>query len=143
LRADERRLRDVAISAAAPLVLPDIAGDTLELSLVLRPGKATRLGLCVYTDQDGRGGLPITFAIAERSLRIGEIAAPLTLALGEDLALRVFLDKECVEVFANDRQAMIARHAPTAGRSRVGLISEGASATAVEVVAWRMQSIYQ
>lgn len=143
LRTDERRHRELTIAAATPLVLPDIAGDTLELRVTLRPSSATRVGLCVHADQDGRHGVPITFTAAERQLRVGEVAAPFSLAPSEDLVLRVFLDKECIEVFANDRQAMIARHVPSAERLRVSLISDGASTTAVEVVAWRMRSIYE
>jgi len=67
----------------------------------------------------------------------------LELADGEALTLRVFIDKNLVEVFANDRQAaMFAVKSPRAAPN-VSLYARGGDATVRSVKAWRMQTIYQ
>jgi sucrose-6-phosphate hydrolase SacC (GH32 family) len=47
---------------------------------------------------------------ASKTLTVGYINPPFELKKGEDLTLRVFIDKNMIEVFANDRQAAVAWH---------------------------------
>jgi beta-fructofuranosidase len=75
-------------------------------------------------------------------LRVGKVNAPFALKEGEDLSLRVFIDKNLVEVFANDRQAAVAAHPYDPGNLGVSLFSKGGDAVAKEVRSWRMNSIY-
>jgi sucrose-6-phosphate hydrolase SacC (GH32 family) len=70
------------------------------------------------------------------------IEPPFELAEGEDLTMRIFIDKNMVEVFANDRQAAVAWHESTPQRLRIGLFSRGGDSTA-HVKAWKMRSIYK
>ena len=66
-------------------------------------------------------------------------AGPFELAPGEPLQLRVFLDRSVVEVFANDRQAVMRRIYPTREESRgVVLFSRGGVARVRFVEAWEM-----
>ena len=66
-------------------------------------------------------------------------AGPLELKPGETLKLRVYVDKSVVEVFANDRQAVMRRIYPTREDSLgVALFSEGGPARAPIVEAWDM-----
>jgi sucrose-6-phosphate hydrolase SacC (GH32 family) len=65
-------------------------------------------------------------------------AAPFALASGEALQLRIFVDKSIVEVFANDRQAVVRRIYPTQPESLgVALFTDGAPVT-VRLDAWEM-----
>jgi beta-fructofuranosidase len=69
--------------------------------------------------------------------------APVYLAPGETLKLRVFIDNSVVEVFANDRQCLAVRVYP--GRedsSGVSLRAQGADAALRSFDAWQMRSIY-
>jgi len=68
----------------------------------------------------------------------GPFAAP----AGEPVILRVFLDKNMIEVFANDQQAAVASHRYTPGNLGVRLISRGGDAVGRQVSAWKMRSIY-
>jgi len=69
--------------------------------------------------------------------------APLYLAPGETLKLRVFIDQSVVEVFANDRQCVTVRVYPGRPESvGVSLRAQGAEATLRSLDAWQMRSIY-
>jgi beta-fructofuranosidase len=66
-------------------------------------------------------------------------AAPFELKKGEQLNLRIFIDKSMVEVFANDRQAVIRRAYPENPQSTgVSLFSQGKEAKLIRLKAWDM-----
>ena len=65
--------------------------------------------------------------------------APFTLAPGEPLTLRVFLDRSILEVFANRRQCLTQRIYPTRADSLgVALFATGGDATVTSLRAWDM-----
>jgi beta-fructofuranosidase len=69
--------------------------------------------------------------------------APVYLAPGDTLKLRVFIDKSVVEVFANDRQCLAVRVYP--GREDsvgVSLRAQGADGALRSLDAWQMRTIY-
>ena len=69
--------------------------------------------------------------------------APVYLAPGETLKLRVFIDKSVVEVFANDRQCLAVRVYPGREDSAgVSLRAQGADAVLRSLDLWQMHSIY-
>ena len=66
-------------------------------------------------------------------------AGPFELGADEPLKLQVFVDKSVVEVFANDRQAVMRRIYPTRANSLgVKLFSKGGSAKVKKLQAWDM-----
>jgi beta-fructofuranosidase len=70
--------------------------------------------------------------------------APVYLAPGETLKLRVFIDRSIVEVFVNGRQCVAARVYPGRADSLgISLRAQGADATLRALDAWRMKSIYE
>lgn len=69
--------------------------------------------------------------------------APVYLAPGETLKLRVFIDQSVVEVFTNDRQCSAVRVYP--GREDsvgISLRAQGAESKLHSLDVWQMQSIY-
>jgi hypothetical protein len=56
-------------------------------------------------DKDGKNGLRIAVHEESKLPKVGKVEAPFGLKTGEDLVLRVFIDKNFVEVVANDWQA--------------------------------------
>jgi beta-fructofuranosidase len=142
LREAEQREADVTVSPGALQVLSSISGDALELAVTLEPAAGARCGVVVYADADGTGGLPVTVSPQAGTLSLGDVRAPLSLAEGEAIQLRVFLDKNVVEVFANDRQAMVASHFATPGHLSIALTSEGGDTRASDIRGWEMKSIY-
>ncbi len=79
-----------------------------------------------------------------KTLKVGPVNAPFELKDGEDLTLRVFIDKNFVEVFANDRQAAAAAHGSSPPKNtQVRLFAVGGDLKADNVTAWKMKSIYE
>ncbi len=69
--------------------------------------------------------------------------APVYLAPGETLRLRVFIDKSVVEVFVNGRQCLAVRVYPGREDSTgVSLRAQGADAMLASLDVWQMRSIY-
>ena len=143
--------RDVAVPAApdlraehAPAGTPvaTLPGESAELRVVVARAEAERklFGLTLFADGKG-GGLPIILRPETGSIRVGTTEAPFALAdlpPGEDVELRVFVDRYLVEVFVNDRQALVATHGDYAGRSGVSAFSVGAPTALKSVEAWGM-----
>ncbi len=95
--------------------LAQLPGPAVELRLRVARNQADRklFGLVLCADDPG-GGLPITLRPDTGTLRVGTTDAPFAVAdlpAGEDLELRIYVDQDLVEVFANDRQAMVAAYA--------------------------------
>ena len=70
--------------------------------------------------------------------------APIIINEGEDLNLRVFIDRSVVEVFVNERQCVAIRVFP--GRkdsTHVSLRSQGGDTQLKSLDAWAMKSIYK
>lgn len=69
--------------------------------------------------------------------------APLALAPGERLALRIFLDCSVLEVFANGRQCICQRIYPTRSDSLgVALFSRGGEAVVRQLDAWDLTATF-
>ena len=62
---------------------------------------------------------------------------------GEDVELRIFIDRQVVEVFANNRQAMIAYHRDATGKVAVNGFSVGATTTLKKVETWKLKPTNQ
>ena len=77
--------------------------------------------------------------LPEERRTLGGQEAPFSLAEGEVLELRIFVDRSVLEVFANGRQAMVQRVYPTRPDSLgVELFSRGGTARVRSVEAWDM-----
>ncbi len=92
--------------------LADLPGDAVELRLVVPRQEAERklFGITLFADEKN-GGLPIMIRPETGGLRVGELEAPFAvkdLPAGEDVELRIFIDRYLIEVFANNRQAVVA-----------------------------------
>ncbi len=129
------------ISLAGVQLLEGHIGDARELQIMFGPSAPNEFGLDVHCDSKGQSGLPIRVNRLAKTLRIGTVTAPFELKPGEETTLRVFIDKNMVEVFANDRQAIVAAHPYSKNALGVQLVSEG-PAMVTEAKSWRLKSIY-
>ncbi len=100
-------------------------------------------GITLLGDERGEGGMSIVAGAGRKTLRVGTTEPPFELAEGEDLTLRVFLDKNLVEVFANDRQAAVFAVPSARAEPNVSLYAKGGDAAVRSVQAWRMRTIYK
>jgi sucrose-6-phosphate hydrolase SacC (GH32 family) len=138
LRADEKTLKDITVNSGTTHLLEGISGDTMELELVLEAPSAKEFGIKVLCDQEGEKGLSISSGKGSKTLNVGYIQPPFELQEGEDLTLRIFIDKHLIEVFANDRQAALAWHDYDADDLHVSLFSKGGDLKVKSVSAWQM-----
>jgi len=142
LRHDEKSNRDLVVKSDVPAVQKDITGDALELSLSIEPGTAKSFGLEVCCDKDGKNGTPVVIDTANRVLQVGNVKAPFELKAGERAELRVFIDKNLVEVFVNDRQAAVAAGKFVPENQGIQLTSTGGDVVVKEFKSWKVKSIY-
>jgi sucrose-6-phosphate hydrolase SacC (GH32 family) len=142
LRHDETAIGEVVVKAESGQVLDAITGDTLELEVVFAKPAAKEYGVVLFCDDTGKNGIEIRHGAGRKSLTVDYIEPPFELADNEDLTMRIFIDKNMVEVFANDRQAAIVWLEPNPERRQIALFSRGGDSTA-HVKAWKMRSIYK
>ena len=151
LRYHPRERAEVALAPDEELPLGDVRGNSLELELTIDPGTAEQVGMKVCRTADGREQTAVfydaqaealTVDARESSLADGPRnleAGPLELAEGEQLRLRLFVDRSVVEAFANDRQAVMRRIYPSrADAVGVSLFARGGEATVRLLRAWEM-----
>ena len=142
LRSDEKTLKDITFKSDTTHMLEGISGDAMELEIVIEAPAANAFGIKVLADQDGNKGFTISSGKGSKTLNVGYINPPFELEEGEDLTLRIFIDKSMIEVFANDRQAAVAWHEYDPKDLHVSLFSKGGDLKVNKVCAWQMKSIY-
>ena len=140
LRYDEKNEGDITVKSNSSHMLKGISGDTVELSVTIKPTSAKEYGVSVFCDKDGKG-FPVTIKPESKVMAMGKIEPPFELKKGEDLNLRIFLDKGMVEVFVNARQGAVYMHRHDKENVGISLFSKGGDITA-KVKGWKMKSIY-
>ena len=160
-RYDQVTLSDVTIShpitghsdqvppSSAPVLqrLAELNGDACEIRITISREQAVRklFGLTLFSDGRG-GGLSIIFRPENGTLRVGTAEAPFAVAdlpADEDVELRIFIDKYLVEVFANDRQALLAAHLDYSGKPGLDAFSVGAPTTFKTLEIWKLRATNQ
>ncbi len=152
LRYNPRKMKSLTIEDDSEMPLRDVSGNSLELNIeaFLAVGDPT-FGVKVCCSPDGEEQTVIFYDSVEKKLKIDTMksslgegpksveSGPFELKPDESLKLRVFVDKSVVEVFANDRQAVMRRIYPTRKDSQgVVLFSRGGVAKVKSIEAWDM-----
>jgi sucrose-6-phosphate hydrolase SacC (GH32 family) len=127
--------------------LADLPGESVEVRVTVPRAEADRklFGLTLFADGKG-GGLPLVIRPETGALRLGTTEAPFSVAdlpPGEDLVLRIFIDRYLVEVFANDRQAMVAAYPEYEGRLALHAFTVGAPTRLSKVEIWKLKPTNQ
>ena len=109
LRYDPVTRHDVVVSANFTIAAPE--GDAFEVRVTVDRAEAERrrFGVLLFADDDHEG-LPVLLRPESGTICVGDTEAPFAVANlppGEDLELRIFVDKYLVEVFVNGRQALL------------------------------------
>jgi len=151
LRYNPRKVESLTIESGSEIPLNDVNGNSLELKIEMIPDGAEQCGLKVCCSPDGEEQTMVFYDAAEKKLKIDTTKSssgegpksveggPFELKPDESLKLQVFVDKSVVEVFANDRQAVMRRVYPTRKDSQgVALFSQGGSAKAKSIEVWDM-----
>ncbi len=125
----------------------ELDGDAYEICIVISREQALRklFGFVLFADQDGRG-LSIMLRPDAGTLRVGTTEAPFAVADlpdGEDVELRIFVDKYLVEVFANSRQAVLAAHMDYSKKHRLDAFSVGEKTAIKKIEIWKLKPTNQ
>lgn len=155
LRYDPVTLRDIRVGkdsdrlhgGVAVQRIAELPGDAAEIRITVDRIQAERkrFGFTVFSDGKG-GGLPIVIRPETRTLRLGNTEAPFAVAdlpVGQDVELRIFVDKYIVEVFVNDRQAMIAAHMEWRGKAGLDARTFGDPTTIKTLEIWKLKPTNQ
>ena len=167
LRRNHRETRGIELDDAERLFM-ELAGESLELRLAIRPQGARRVGLSVRAAPNRIEETRIVYDVAAQTLSIDTSrssrdptvfrsfpifgsreprdvpvqTAPCPLSEDDALRLTVFLDASVVEVYANDRLALTGRIYPTlAGSRHTRLFAEGGRGAFSPVQAWDKASL--
>ena len=127
--------------------LANLEGTSLEIRITLSRPEALRklFGFVLFADDKG-GGLPILLRPETGTLRVGGSEAPFSVSSvpeTQDIELRIFIDKYLVEVFVNERQALLAAHLDQAGKGRLDGFTVGASTHLKRVEIWKLKPTNQ
>ncbi len=131
-------------------VLDALRGDSLDLELEIDPGTSSEVALLLRRSADGRQETRVAYDRARGTLAIdreragagdgGVHEAPLPLAAGETLRLRVLLDRSSVEVFAQDGRVVLTdRVYPDAASVGTALEARGGRARLAALRSWRLE----
>ncbi len=155
LRGRHYRLSDLYLTQEHTPLSSDAHGDTLEISAEFEPGDAIEVGLTVRCSPDRAEQTRIYYNCAQERLYLdstnssldpsthgSQHSSPLSLASGETLHLRVFLDLSAIEVFGNDRVCLTDRIYPTRRDSLVvELLARDGIANLKSLDVWQMVAI--
>jgi beta-fructofuranosidase len=149
LRYNARQKERLTVKANAELPLSTIHGNSIELTIEMTGSDARQFGVKVCCSPDGEEQTVIYYDVADQRLKVDTTrssrtegpksieSAPFELKPNQPLRLRVFVDKSVVEVFVNDRQAVMRRIYPTRADSvGVRLFSNGGSVNVTKLKAW-------
>jgi len=167
LRRERIAIAAALLPPGRELLLDGVLGDVMELELDIDPGTADETGVAVRCSPDGSEETVIRYRPSTRTLSIDvarstkrrdvrysegpldayggvrsprtSVDAPLALAAGEPLRLRLFLDRPVVEVFANGRQCVTQQVFPS-GPDSLGVkaFARGGAARLLGGTAWRL-----
>jgi len=164
LRMHARGHERIRVADGSPVTLDDVRGECLELDLTIKPGSAKRFGIKLRCSPDGAEQTVIECNPSAKHLKIDvskssldqvkyftfcmkggnnpqvtEQKAAFQLKKGENLRLRIFLDRSILEVFANARQCITQRIYPAQSDSLgVVLFSKGGFVEVESLQAWQM-----
>ena len=143
--------QNIEIQSDAEVTLERIRGKSIEIQVEFVEPSAEEFGIKICCSPDGEEQTVISYNPGEAALKVDTRnsgpkespkhveSAPLELNANENLQLRIFVDKSVVEVFANNRQAIMRRIYP--GRSDstdVRLFARGGSASVRRLESWHI-----
>jgi beta-fructofuranosidase len=141
LRGRHQRFQDLLLSGEeGGIPLEGVEGEALEMLIRFASTDATVIGARVRCSPDGEVYAEVAYDRAGR--RLGN--APLDLDEGEDLVLRIYIDRSVVEAFANGRACQTRRFYPERDDCLgIRLFAHGGEAKVRSVDVWRLASIGQ
>lgn len=126
------------VKSGTPHRLERISGDTIEIKINIQQRDAQRYGVRLFADKENGKGLDLIVEPAKKTIQLGSTTAPFELKSGEDIQLRIFVDRRTVEIFANDRQSIVKQHDYEPEDTGVCLFCYGGDMEVKEIHGWKM-----
>ena len=154
LRYNKVTLQDIMISPPkgqhsvyAKEQIIELNGDAFEFKITIARDQVLRkrFSIQLFSD-DTHKGLPIMLHPETSTFRVGTTEAPFAIAdlpEGEDLELRIFIDKYLVEVFASHRQAVLTAFMDYQSAQGLSVYSYGDSLTIQQLDIWQLRACNQ
>ncbi len=145
LRYDEVQKKNMEVKDGV-LKLLDIQDEAVEIRARLSTKAAGPFGLRLFCDAENRGFEVLVDPVA-KTLQAGETKAPFTLVPGPDgmfeVELRIFIDRFMVEVFVNERQAVLDSCMSFDKHKGLCAVSSGGTAMLKDLRIWKLKSTNQ
>ena len=109
LRYDPVTRHDVVVDGTSTIAAPESDAFEVRVTVDRAEAERRRFGVLLFADDDHEG-LPVLLRPESGTICVGATEAPFAVAnlpQGEDLELRIFVDKYLAEVFVNGRQAAL------------------------------------
>ena len=142
LRYDQIAKEDITVTSNNPINLSEITGDALEVEITFKSPLPQEFGVNLLANEKGNDGLDIVMGKDKNTIEFASINPPFELNEGEDLTLRIFIDKNLVEIFANDRQAAAYPHKYIRQNPNISIFTNDSNLLIEGLNAWKMKSIY-
>jgi len=139
-------------------LIKDIKGDTLEIELEIEPQDAEKFGIIVRRSPNGEEETLLYYNNDNKTFSVDRNKTTLNPDLknnycygvqggkvdlkGENLKLRIFLDRSMLEVYINNRKSLTTRVFPSRGDSMGLQIWADGNITVKSMKVWRMKSAY-
>ena len=140
LRNDHREFSDIQLTKDESKVLDGVQGLQLEIHAAFEHGTAQAFGLEFL---DGLENATIFYDVPTKSLRFNGTSVPLLLKRSDLVDLRVFIDGQVIEIFANKKVCVTLWRQPSSPAGfRIKLFARDGEAKVRKVDVWKMGTIW-
>jgi sucrose-6-phosphate hydrolase SacC (GH32 family) len=153
-RYDEQSFENVEVfmkpkhnGGMASYRIMDLVGDSYEIEATIsrKQAKNKRFGFLLFSRGE-RTGFPVIINPVDKTIRVGTVAVPFfvdDLPSVEDVEIRIFIDKYLIEVFANNRRAVVGACMDYKKYNGLYGYTYGHSTTIKEVKIWKIKPTNQ
>jgi len=141
LRGLKRSFNNVTVGEGVAVPLKDVSGSVVEIVAKFSLGKAKRFGINVRASADGSVSLPVWFDSFTSEFGVGDKRGKIDFKPGDDVTLRIFVDRSIIEVYAAGRvMTKYTLNDPAA--QLIVPFAEGGEAVLKDIDIWQMKSMW-
>lgn len=123
-------------------IIDAVEGDALEIEIEFEHQLPQTCGVELLGCNEDNHGVKIVAGDKRDNILIGDMEVPFKLNGNENLNLRIFIDKNLIEVFINERQAAVYAHPEIHKNQNIRLFSVDKDLSVRVLKIWKIKSIY-
>jgi len=143
LRYDKISESPVTVKQNNPHLIESIYGDAIEFELKFISPLPNEFGINLLGNDKGGDFMTIKIDKIKNKLVVGNLEAPFKIEDNENLTLRIFIDKNIVEIFANNKQAVAYEHDFIRKKPNLTIFTDDSNLSVSTLNSWKMKSIYK